>query len=59
MATSPCSATARGGNDTLLGGDGNDNFRFDTPLNAATNVDTLSDFVSANDTIQLATAVTS
>ncbi|WP_310468172.1 calcium-binding protein, partial [Sphingomonas sp.] len=47
----------RGGNDTLFGGGGNDNFRFDAPLNAATNVDTLADFNVAADTILLSTAV--
>ncbi len=32
------------GNDTLTGGAGNDIFYFDTALNAATNVDTITDF---------------
>ncbi len=40
------------GNDTLYGGNGADNFVFNSPLNAATNVDTIKDFNGA-DTIQL------
>jgi VCBS repeat-containing protein len=32
------------GNDTLTGGNGNDTFYFDTSLDAATNVDTITDF---------------
>ncbi len=40
------------GNDTLTGGGGNDTFRFDTALNAASNVDTITDF-TVGDTIQL------
>ena len=43
----------RGGNDTLKGGAGADSFYFDAPLNAATNVDRLSDFSVADDTILL------
>jgi Ca2+-binding RTX toxin-like protein len=41
------------GNDALTGGTGSDTFVFDTALNAATNVDTLSDFVSGSDVFQL------
>lgn len=41
------------GNDTLSGGAGIDNFVFDSLLNAATNRDTLVDFVVADDTIRL------
>ena len=45
------------GNDTLTGNAGNDTFVFNTALNAATNVDTIADFVVVNDTIQLENAV--
>jgi microcystin-dependent protein len=45
------------GNDTLTGGTGNDLFRFDTALNAATNMDTITDFNVVNDTIQLENAI--
>ncbi|HEX2804264.1 MAG TPA: calcium-binding protein [Sphingomicrobium sp.] len=41
------------GNDTLTGGDGKDRFRFDTALNSATNVDTITDFSVVDDTFQL------
>ncbi len=41
------------GNDTLIGGTGTDLFRFDTSLSTVTNVDTISGFVVADDTIQL------
>ena len=41
------------GNDVLIGGAGNDTFRFDRSLNATTNVDNLTDFTVAEDTIQL------
>jgi Ca2+-binding RTX toxin-like protein len=41
------------GKDTLTGSAGNDKFDFDTALNAATNVDRISDFSSVNDTIRL------
>ena len=41
------------GNDTLTGGAGLDAFIFNTALNAATNVDTITDFSAADDTIQL------
>jgi Ca2+-binding RTX toxin-like protein len=44
------------GLDTLTGGAGLDNFRFDTAL-GATNVDTVADFVVADDTIQLENAI--
>jgi Ca2+-binding RTX toxin-like protein len=45
------------GNDTLVGFGGKDFFRFDTALNAATNVDSVSDFSVPNDTIQLQNAI--
>ena len=41
------------GKDTLTGGAGADNFYFDTKLDAAANVDTIKDFVAADDTIVL------
>ena len=46
-----------GGNDTLTGFGGSDNFRFTTALNAATNVDQITDFNVVDDTIQLDHAV--
>lgn len=42
-----------GGNDYLTGGTGLDRFRFDTILNAATNVDDILDFSVADDAIFL------
>jgi serralysin len=45
------------GDDWLAGGAGNDTFIFNTGLNAATNVDVISDFSSAQDTIQLENGV--
>lgn len=45
------------GNDTLTGGANNDTFVFDTALNAATNVDTITDFSVPQDTIQLDDAI--
>jgi Ca2+-binding RTX toxin-like protein len=45
------------GNDKLTGGDGNDTFVFNTALNAATNVDTITDFNVADDRIQIDNAV--
>ncbi len=45
------------GNDTLTGGAGSDTFAFTTPLNALRNVDTITDFVSGVDKIQLSSAV--
>ena len=47
------SITGGDGNDTLTGGQGSDTFVFDTLLNASTNVDTLSDFVSGSDVFDL------
>ena len=41
------------GNDALTGGTGNDSFVFDTALNASTNVDIVSDFVSGTDVFDL------
>jgi len=46
-----------GGKDTLVGGAGNDTFVFNTTLNATTNVDTITDFNAAADTIQIDNAV--
>lgn len=45
------------GNDLLTGGAGIDIFRFDTALNASTNLDTINDFVAIDDTIQLENAI--
>ncbi len=45
------------GNDTLTGGAGADTFAFTTPLNALRNVDTITDFTSGTDRIQLAPAI--
>ncbi|WP_428428395.1 calcium-binding protein [Pararhizobium sp.] len=45
------------GLDTLAGGAGNDTFVFDTALNATTNVDTITDYNVAADTIQLENAI--
>ncbi len=45
------------GNDTLTGGAGADTFAFTTPLNALRNVDTITDFVSGTDRIQLSPAI--
>jgi hypothetical protein len=44
------------GNDTLVGGTGGDNFRFDSAL-VTSNMDRISDYVVADDTIQLENAV--
>jgi Ca2+-binding RTX toxin-like protein len=41
------------GDDELTGFGGQDGFLFNTPLNAATNVDTITDFTVADDTILL------
>ncbi len=41
------------GNDTLTGGAGKDAFVFDTAPNKATNVDTITDFSHADDTIRI------
>jgi Ca2+-binding RTX toxin-like protein len=45
------------GKDTLTGGLGNDNFVFDTKLSATLNVDLITDFSHANDTIVLENAI--
>lgn len=44
------------GNDTLTGNGGRDTFVFSAPLNAATNVDTITDFSVVDDTIRLENA---
>ena len=43
----------KGGNNTLSGGGCSDIFRFDTLLNGITNVDTITDFASGSDKVQL------
>ena len=45
------------GNDTLKGYAGTDTFIFNTALNATTNVDTITDYSAAADTIQIDNAV--
>jgi Ca2+-binding RTX toxin-like protein len=45
------------GNDVLTGGLGMDVFRFDTRLDAGTNVDTIKGFVVADDTVELENGV--
>ncbi len=45
------------GNDTLTGGAGSDTFAFTTPLNAIRNVDTITDFSSGTDKLQLSPAI--
>lgn len=45
------------GNDTLTGGAGNDIFAFNTAINSFTNRDTITDFTSGADTIQLENAI--
>jgi serralysin len=45
------------GKDTLTGGAGNDYLVFNTPLNASTNVDRITDFNVVQDTIRLENAV--
>lgn len=45
------------GNDSLKGGTGADYFVFDTALNAATNVDKITDFNVVDDTIRLDDAI--
>ncbi|MCW5737176.1 MAG: M10 family metallopeptidase C-terminal domain-containing protein [Enhydrobacter sp.] len=47
----------REGNDRLIGGAGRDTFVFNTALDAATNVDTVADFVSGMDHFELSRAV--
>jgi Ca2+-binding RTX toxin-like protein len=47
----------KGGNDTLIGGSGADTFRFDSALNATTNLDTITDFSVTDDTLQLENAL--
>jgi Ca2+-binding RTX toxin-like protein len=45
------------GNDTLVGGADRDTFGFDSALNASTNVDRITDYSVADDTIQLENSV--
>lgn len=45
------------GNDVLAGGSGQDRFVFDTALNGSSNVDSITDFVAADDTIMLENAI--
>jgi Ca2+-binding RTX toxin-like protein len=45
------------GNDKLTGGAGADTFLFNTTLNGAANVDHITDFVAADDTINLENGV--
>jgi Ca2+-binding RTX toxin-like protein len=47
----------RGGDDELTGRAGDDSFLFDTPLDPANNVDVITDFNVADDTILLENAV--
>jgi Ca2+-binding RTX toxin-like protein len=46
-----------GGNDLLSGGAGDDAFIFNAPLDASNNVDSIADFRSGDDTLQLDDAV--
>ncbi len=45
------------GNDTLTGGTGKDSFYFNTQLSSASNVDAITDFNPADDTIKLAKSI--
>ncbi len=45
------------GNDTLTGGAGSDTFAFTTPLHGSRNVDTITDFISEVDKIELSSAI--
>ncbi|WP_170303904.1 calcium-binding protein, partial [Reyranella soli] len=51
------SIAAGGGNDILTGGSGSDQFVFNTALNAATNIDQITDFNVVADTIVLDNAI--
>jgi Ca2+-binding RTX toxin-like protein len=48
---------AGNGNDTLTGGDGVDFFVFNTTANSKSNLDTITDFVTGTDKLQLSKAV--
>jgi Ca2+-binding RTX toxin-like protein len=45
------------GSDTLTGGEGSDCFVFSTAASRSTNMDTITDFVSGTDYIQLSKAI--
>jgi Ca2+-binding RTX toxin-like protein len=45
------------GNDTLSGGLGNDIFAFANAMSTTDNIDTITDFVAVDDTIQLSQAI--
>jgi Ca2+-binding RTX toxin-like protein len=45
------------GNDRLSGGPGADKFIFSTPLNATSNLDSITDFVSGHDKLILSTSI--
>ena len=45
------------GNDLLTGGDGNDIFRFESTLNAMSNLDTITDFISLDDVLELENSI--
>jgi Ca2+-binding RTX toxin-like protein len=45
------------GMDTLTGGAGSDAFRFETPLDPQLNIDTITDFVSGVDRIELSASI--
>ncbi|WP_207062718.1 calcium-binding protein, partial [Motiliproteus sp. SC1-56] len=49
--------TGNAGSNVLTGGAGNDTFRFDQALDAATNLDMLTDFTVGSDKIQLENSI--